>query len=180
MNFLALGDSQANIVKPPQESNVLRRNFSRYTDHRGEEGRYVDVNSVSLSQDIFLIAVRYLDQNPISKPVIAYEIDFLNSLSDVEFDFTLEHERYHLTSGDAFRAYKYYEEHNKYQTRRDLQAIEDDADAHAARQLKRQFNYSRADVESLRPLINRVTSQYQQDERMKNILVCYDESVPKL
>lgn len=176
---LSLGAAQAQISDSNNNNNGLP-NFPSCTDQRGETVQYLENDTVDIRPSVSKIAVRYLNQSPISQPAIIYDVAFLQGLSRLEFDFTMAHECYHLSSGDAYRAYQYYNETLEFQTRGDLQNIEDDADCRAAIRMREEFGYSRADIESLEPFINRMTSRRKEEARMQNILACYEEDVLEL
>lgn len=176
---LSLGAAQAQISDSNNNNNALPA-FPSCTDHRGETVQYIERHDVDVKPSVSKIAVRYLNEKDIADPAIIYDEDFLQGLSRLEFDFTMAHECYHLSSGDAYRAYQYYNETLEFQTRGELQNIEDDADCRAAIRMREEFGYSRADIESLEPFINRMTSRRKEEARMQNILACYGEDALEL
>lgn len=89
-------------------------------------------------------------------------------MSPVERDFTLAHECYHLSSGDARQVY----EHGIPDSGQDT--FEDNADCDAAGRMREEFHYTAEDMRTLEPLIRRATTYRKEDARVTHVMDCYN------
>lgn len=137
--------SAASAMAEQVPQSVTTFDFPACTDHTGTSVQYINSDMIDIRPSIAYIGVRYIETDPISQPAIIYKQDFLSALSPFAFDFTMAHECYHLKSGDAYKAYDHYQETGRFQSRKELQDFEDDADCYAARYLilNSGYNYGR-------------------------------------
>ena len=156
---------------PPAEA----RQFPACTDGQGTVVRYVSTQeNIPISPLVFYAGARYLQTNPLAHPAIVYDPEFLAPLTPIERDFTLAHECYHLSSGDALMVYNYIETHHRYLPRAQTEIIERNADCDAARRMRDEYRYSAEDMAVLRNVIRSVTPRpAQQEERMAHIMACF-------
>ena len=148
------------------------QSFPECKDHNGQPVKYV--NSRDYSGFIIYANVRYLDTDPISNPAIIYNAHFIESLSKLERDFTMAHECYHLSSGDAYKAYEDLALGIKRDRDSDIimRKMEDDADCAATRELRTDYGYSVESIENLYNLFDRFENGPELERRMNLVREC--------
>jgi len=151
---------------------ITEYDFPACVDHTGTPVQYIDNDTIDIHPGIAYIGVRYLKTDPISQPAIIYKRDFLHQLSPFAFDFTMAHECYHLQSGDAFKAYLHHQETGGFQSRRELQQFEDDADCYAAHDLIVNHGYNYEQVREGINAPNAFGRRLSMSDRAALILEC--------
>jgi|AntRauTorcE11897_2_1112592.scaffolds.fasta_scaffold01249_3 hypothetical protein len=163
--------------KDPDIVPLSDYDFPACTDKRGEEVAYLRADKIPVHPYVMEAGARYLETDPISKPAIFYEHAFFEDLASVARDFSFAHECYHLSSGDAIRAYEHKKEHGYYKNREDHQVIEDKADCHATGRLKNEFGYTAKDLDVVEEAIDLMDSN-DHTERMQKIRLCFKNGGP--
>jgi len=139
-------------------------------DHTGAQAQII--NSDNHSAVVMYANIRYLDAQNIADPAILINERFWNNLSDVQKAFTLAHECYHLSSGDAHAIYSDLQSSGIKQSRDDMLQFEDDADCSAAQMLTQNYGYSADIMNEIHPLVDRVSNRKETLRRMENIHQC--------
>lgn len=171
--FSAYAPVTAAEVPAPAPQSTTNYNFPVCHDHTGTAAAYLP-NDIGLDRPwVVHFGVRYLDQENIQDPVVFYDPDEIQNLSKAALDFTFAHECFHLSSGDAYRAYEIINSGERL-SRRDMHDEEDAADCHAARRMRHEFSYS---VEDLRSALEEINSFTRMGNRTAHIIDCYNSPV---
>lgn len=157
----------------PNRKRPLIPYMRKCNDDRGTAVRLLNSDSEDNPYYISMINVRYLDQANIAGPSIIYDEDFVKQLSPIQLQFTMAHECYHLSSGDARAAYEHLNFTGKAQSRDELQHIENDADCGALNYMQTQMGYARKDFDSeINALFHMVQSSRKADARYNALQSC--------
>lgn len=146
-------------------------------DHTGAQAQII--NSDNHSAVVMYANIRYLDAQNIADPAILINERFWNSLSDIQKGFTIAHECYHLSSGDAHAIYSDLQSSGIKQSRDDMLQFEDDADCSAAQMLTQNYGYSADIMNEIHPLVDRVSNRRETVRRMENIRQCAESFAQK-
>ncbi|HEU4839686.1 MAG TPA: hypothetical protein VFS88_09815 [Micavibrio sp.] len=117
---------------------------------------------------IMFAAARYMNADTAQEPVIGYSAPFIDSINQSAGRFVFLHECFHLSSGDARKAYLSIQGGGEKAKRE----MEDNADCSAATRMRDEFHASEEEMFSIAPMIDAVSSG-RGAERMADIMACY-------
>ncbi len=154
--------------------------FPACSDDRGETVTYhsEDDPTIDYKGMVMYAGARYLDLDTISTPVIIYDESFLDGAPQVMLDFTMAHECFHLSSGDARYAYE-----------ADLTGVsmsgdekfrlENRANCSAAHDLRDIWGYKPEDVSVLESEMRARMSNRHANKFMPIIQSCFKNETPR-